>query len=54
MGTTQATAPTEGPRSVRRLDVTDFRTDRVTAFADRRDEGVFFERKGARTYLVSE
>ena len=54
MGITQATPQTETPQSVRRLDVTDFRADRVAAFADRRDERVFFERKGARTYLVSE
>lgn len=54
MGITQATPRTETPRSVRHLDVTDFRADRVTAFADRRDDRVFFERKGARTYLVTE
>ena len=54
MGITQATTPREESRSARRLDVSDFRTDRVAAYADRRDGRVFFERKGARTYLVSE
>ena len=54
MGITQATTSSESPRTARRLDVTDFRTDRVAAFADRREDGVFFERKGARTYLVRE
>ena len=54
MGITQATNSSENPRTARRLDVSDFRTDRVTAFADRRDGRVFFERKGARTYLVRE
>lgn len=54
MGITQATTPSDESTSARRLDVSDFRTDRVAAFADRQDGGVFFERKGARTYLVSE
>jgi hypothetical protein len=54
MGITQAKPRPETPRSARRLDVTDFRADRVAAFADRRDDRVFFERKGARTYLVTE
>jgi hypothetical protein len=54
MGITQATPQTDSSPGVRRLDVTDFRADRVAAFADRREDRVFFERKGARTYLVTE
>lgn len=55
MGITQAPTRLTTPSDRSRLDVTDFRTEQVADYAETRDgTQLFFERKGSRTFLVTE